>query len=75
MRWNANWRELIAAAFCVLGVVGCIIGAISNSASFLQAWLCSYLFWLGLPLAGITLVLVRNDLLGCPSGGSKLLWL
>jgi hypothetical protein len=60
MRSNANWPELVAAALCVLGVAGCAIGAISDSTAFLYAWLCSYLFWLGLPLAGITLVLAQD---------------
>jgi hypothetical protein len=60
MTGNANWPELIAAALCVLGVIGCAVGATSNSTAFLHAWLCGYLFWLGLPLAGITLVLVHD---------------
>ena len=60
MRGGATWPELIAAALCVLGVIGCIIGAIGDSTAFLQAWLCSYLFWLGLPLAGVALVLVHD---------------
>ena len=29
-------------------------------AGFFRAWLCTYLFWLGLPLAGVTLVLVHD---------------
>ncbi|HLK80538.1 MAG TPA: hypothetical protein VKT99_03450 [Xanthobacteraceae bacterium] len=60
MRRNANWIELTAAAFCMIGAVGCVIGATSDSTAFLRAWLCSYLFWLGLPLAGVTLVLVHD---------------
>ena len=34
-----------------------------RSAGFFRAWLCAYLFWLGLPLCGVTLVLV-HDLTG-----------
>jgi hypothetical protein len=60
MRRNANWLELIAAALCLVGMSGCVIAAVSDWTAFLQAWLCSYLFWLGLPLAGITLVLVHD---------------
>jgi hypothetical protein len=60
MRRNANWLELVIAALCVLGVIGCVIAAASDWTAFLHAWLCSYLFWLGLPLAGITLVLVHD---------------
>jgi hypothetical protein len=58
MKRNANW--LIPAALCGLGVIGCIIGGIIDPTAFLRAWLCSYLFWLGLPLAGVTLVLVHD---------------
>ncbi len=60
MMRNANWLELITAALGVLGVIGCVIAAASDWTAFLHAWLCSYLFWLGLPLAGITLVLVHD---------------
>ncbi len=43
-----------------LAIAGCIIGGIIEPAAFLRAWLCSYIFWLGLPLAGVTLVLVHD---------------
>ena len=43
-----------------LGIAGCIGGAVIDPAAFFRAWLCSYLFWLGLPLAGVTLVLVHD---------------
>ena len=49
-----------AAALGVLGIAGCIVGAIMEPDAFFRAWLCSYLFWLGIPLAGITLVLVHD---------------
>ena len=47
----------------MLGVVGCIVGVVLDVAGFFRAWLCTYLFWLGLPLCGVTLVLV-HDLTG-----------
>lgn len=43
-----------------LGIAGCVIGAIIEPAAFLRAWLCSYIFWLGVPFAGIALVLVHD---------------
>jgi hypothetical protein len=52
--------NITAAALALFGVVGCIIGAIIDPAAFFRAWLCGYLFWLGVPLAGITLVLVHD---------------
>jgi hypothetical protein len=55
-----HWFGPAAVALGALGVVGCIIGAVIDPAAFYRAWLCSYLFWLGLPLAGITLVLVHD---------------
>lgn len=47
---------LIGAGFCILAIV-------IDPPSFFGAWLCAYLFWLGLPLCGVTLVLV-HDLTG-----------
>lgn len=52
--------NLTAAALCALGIIGCVIGALVDEAAFFRAWLCTYLFWLGLPLAGVTLVLVHD---------------
>jgi hypothetical protein len=52
-----------SAVVCAIGIAGCIVGALMSPAAFQRAWLCSTLFWLGLPLAGVTLVLV-HDLTG-----------
>lgn len=60
MRRAPHWFVLATAALGALGIIGCIVGAIMDPAAFCRAWLCSYLFWLGLPLAGITLVLVHD---------------
>ena len=59
---KSGLKRLMLCAFVLgaIGIVGTIIGAILDPAAFLRAWLCSYLFWLGLPLAGITLVLVHD---------------
>jgi hypothetical protein len=43
-----------------LGVIGCVVGAIIDLAAFQRAWLCAYVFWLGVPLAGVTLCLVHD---------------
>jgi hypothetical protein len=51
---------LVAVALCALGAAGCIAGGLLDPAAFLRAWLCSYLFWLGIPLAGVALVLVHD---------------
>ena len=55
-----NRIQLTAIVLGLLGAVGCVVGAIFDPAAFFRAWLCSYLFWLGVPLAGITLVLVHD---------------
>lgn len=55
-----NRIQLTVIVLGLLGVVGCVVGAIFDPAAFFRAWLCSYLFWLGVPLAGITLVLVHD---------------
>jgi hypothetical protein len=60
MKRGFNGFALAVLALCALGIVGCVAGAIVNWEAFLRAWLCSYLFWLGVPLAGITLVLVHD---------------
>jgi hypothetical protein len=49
-------------AFAV-GAAFCVIAILVDPARFFGAWLCAYLFWLGLPLCGVTLVLV-HDLTG-----------
>jgi hypothetical protein len=60
MRRDPHWFVLATAALGTLGAIGCVVGAVIDPAAFCRAWLCSYLFWLGLPLAGITLVLVHD---------------
>lgn len=57
---TANRLRGGAAAVGLLGIVGSIGGAIVEPDAFFRAWLCSYLFWLGIPLAGVTLVLVHD---------------
>jgi hypothetical protein len=57
---NATWLKIGAVVLGLLGIAGCIAGAVIDPAAFFRAWLCSYLFWLGLPLAGVTLVLVHD---------------
>ena len=53
---------LLLLVFAV-GAVFCIIAVFHDVATFFRAWLLAYLFWLGLPLCGVTLVLV-HDLTG-----------
>jgi hypothetical protein len=62
MNASETWSRLnwAALALGLLGVVGCAVGAVIDPAGFFRAWLCTYLFWLGLPLAGVTLVLVHD---------------
>jgi hypothetical protein len=55
-----NNIELAAIALGLLGIAGCIAGVVLDPNAFFRAWLCSYLFWLGVPLAGIALVLVHD---------------
>lgn len=52
-----------ASAGFLVGAVACAIGAAIDASGFFRAWLCAYLFWLGVPLCGVTLVLV-HDLTG-----------
>jgi hypothetical protein len=52
--------NLAAVAALLLGVIGCAVGAAADPAGFFRAWLCTYLFWLGLPLAGVSLVMVHD---------------
>lgn len=55
--------DLAALAALALGLIGCIVGIVIDRAGFFQAWLCAFLLWLGVPLCGVTLVLV-HDLTG-----------
>jgi hypothetical protein len=52
--------NLAALAMLIVGVAGCAVGAAIDPAGFFRAWLCAYLFWLGVPLCGVTLVLVHD---------------
>ncbi|HEY3911561.1 MAG TPA: hypothetical protein VGM07_16990 [Stellaceae bacterium] len=65
MSANRTWRaiNLAALALLLLGAAGCIVGAALDATGFFRAWLCSFLLWVGVPLAGVTLVLV-HDLTG-----------
>jgi len=62
---DRTWTRLHLIALCalVLGGAGCAVGAAIDAAGFFRAWVCGFLFWLGVPLAGLTLVLV-HDLTG-----------
>jgi hypothetical protein len=62
---DRTWTQLhlIAAGVLVLGGAGCAVGAAIDAPGFFRAWVCGFLFWLGVPLAGLTLVLV-HDLTG-----------
>ncbi len=60
MRSDLNRLMLCAIALGAIGLVATVIGALLDPGAFLRAWLCSFLFWLGLPLAGIALVLVHD---------------
>lgn len=59
---DRTWRRLNLAALAalVVGIAGCIGGGIIDATGFFRAWLCAYLFWLGLPLCGVTLVCVHD---------------
>ena len=60
MRFGRSPGTLVIGVLAALGVIGCVIGGIINPVTFFRAWLCSYLFWLGIPFAGVTLVLVHD---------------
>lgn len=60
MSRKQDWFAPAAAALCALGIAGCTLGAVFDPGAFYRAWLCSYLFWLGVPLAGVTLVLAHD---------------
>ena len=55
--------ELAAAAALIVGIIGCAIGIAVSGAAVYRAWLCAYLFCLGLPLSAVSLILV-HDLTG-----------
>ena len=55
--------ELAVLAALILGIVGCAAGAAVAGTAFYRAWMCAYLFWLGLPLGATALILV-HDLTG-----------
>ena len=60
MRGRATRLAIGAGALWVLSIVACVAGGIIEPAALQRAWLCSFVFWLGVPLAGVTLVLVHD---------------
>jgi hypothetical protein len=60
-RWTA--ADFAALGALLLGLVACAVGIAIDRVGFCRAWLASFLFWLGVPLCGVTLVLV-HDLTG-----------
>ena len=55
--------ELASLTALILGAIVCVYAAATPPAAFYRAWLCAYVFWLGVPLGALTLVLV-HDLTG-----------
>jgi hypothetical protein len=64
-RLRPEERALLVLLLLVFAVGAgfCLVAALHEAAAFFRAWLLAYLFWLGLPLCGVTLVLV-HDLTG-----------
>jgi hypothetical protein len=62
MTSNRAWTRLNLAVvgILVLGIAGCVVGGVIDAAWFYRAWLSAFVFWLGLPLGGLTLVLVHD---------------
>ena len=52
------WMRLSLATLfsLVLGIAGCALGAAIDVTGFFRAWLCTFLFWLGVPFAGHAIV-------------------
>jgi len=71
MTFVSRRTALVAGGACAIGVLGCVIGLLLDPAAFCRAWLCSYVFWLGLPLAGVTLVLVHDTTGGDWMGSAR----
>lgn len=63
IRDRAWMRFLAAGAALILGGAGCLLGAETAPDAFFPAWLAASIFWLGLPLGALALVLV-HDLTG-----------
>jgi hypothetical protein len=65
MTGHRAWTRLrwAALAAMILGGIGCLIAAFDDRAAFFPGWLAAVVFWLGLPLGALTLVLV-HDLTG-----------
>ncbi len=60
MKVDRKSITIAIGALWAVGVLGCAIAGIFDPRAFFRAWLCTYLLWLGVPLAGVTLVLVHD---------------
>ena len=63
--------RLWAVLALLLGVAGCILGARGNFSGLLAAWLATCIFWLGVPLGAVTLLLVQDLTGGRWMGGAR----
>jgi hypothetical protein len=51
-----QWRALLVGAF---GIVACVIGALFKPTQFLNSWLLSFMFWIGIALGCLALVMLQ----------------
>src|SRR6185437_11000200 len=63
--------RLWAVLALLLGLAGCILGARGNFNGLLAAWLATCIFWLGVPLGAVTLLLVQDLTGGRWMGGAR----
>jgi len=59
-RINLTRAQAISAAFGLLGLLGCVVGAILNSRQFFISYLFGYLFWLGLALGCLGVAMLHH---------------
>jgi hypothetical protein len=60
MNFNVQRARMLSLGVGILGIIACAVGAFITPASFFSAWLIGYLFWAGIALGSLSLILLHH---------------
>lgn len=60
MNFNVRRARVLSLVIGVVGIIACALGALATPGSFFSAWLIAYLFWAGIALGSLSLILLHH---------------
>src|SRR5687767_455888 len=57
---DLNWRQRLAMLAGGVGIIACIAGLMIDSHQFFRSYLLGYIYWLGLALGSLGMVMLHN---------------